>query len=967
MRLRYAIPGFLLLFLLPLSLRAQTMVPGQTLYGTVNWTSSMNPIVVTGDITIADGATLTIGPGCDVRFQENSDDTHWGWDIIRSEIIVYGTLNISGTPSDLVILTSTGTGAQGWFGIIFSDNTAAGTIQYCNIDHSVYGINFTACDGPLYGGTAPVVSNCMINDVSVGMLFDDDSSPSITSSTIINAAIGFECMSSSAPAITGCNVAFLTGASKMAVYATEGAKPTFTGCAFASGSVDLDMNSDVVMRDSTIADTVSGIIGHETRNVGGSKILSACSMKVNNCNVIGLGDKGEGIVWDDNLNMLTVEYSRIGGFIKNVSPKWGSVDAEAGILHMIGPRFSSPYYGTCTGGDDVFLIDSNVNFYGIGAHVGMTVYNDTDGSSGTVVDIISIPPIPPTFNTLRTSGMSSGTNNPGDIYHFMPQTAYNNIDMGDLGAPDPYRSWPPGHVPSVGENEFYGVQDPSCLFNIEMETSSPTPPSLYQLEVWAEGNWWVTTNGTVINRYIWDHAENIYLGAVHYTPHRTPDEKRTYSISGTIEDAIGDAVAGVRVSVDISVQFPGHTVLAAITDEDGYYTIYGLLPSATPYSVVPQRLGYTFTPPSKTVIISALNPSDVTGQDFTTTLPAPVITSVSRKDGADGADYGLPGRTNWGIDSATTDIVVTGINFRQTPAIFLRGPLPSSSDTACSNISFVTATNLTATVPAGMAIGDYAVRVVNPDGQDDIWGDASTPGFTIVPPRPPQVFSISPNPIDNGYSGFLTVTGRNFIVGCGVTIDGYTWSALTPAGDGTGLLLSYTPGALGVGTWAVVVTNPGGQVSNHNVTLMVIGAVPTATPTPTPTPIPTPPPAAFPRLQLSTNASTYHLGDVLSLGVELWPGTTLMNNLVDPYIAVRIPTGSMYFLANGRWNSSAVPIFEGLFIGAHSSFGIGSFTLGPELPRGGYTFYGVLNKPGKSVLNGANWLSPLNSRSFTIE
>jgi len=965
MRLRYVIPAFFLMFLLPLSLEAQTMVPGQTLYGTVNWTPSMNPIVVTGDITIDDSATLTIGPGCDVRFQENSDDTHWGWDTQRSEIIVYGTLNISGTPSDLVILTSTGTGAQGWFGIIFSDNTATGAIQYCNIDHSVYGINFTACDGPLYGGTAPVVSNCMINDVSVGMLFDNDSSPSITTSTIINASIGFECMADSAPAITNCNVAFLTGTSKMAVYATEGAQPTFTGCAFASGSVDLDLYCNVTMRDTSIADTVNGIIGHETRNVGGNKILSSCSMKVDNCNVIGLGDKGEGIVWDDNLNMLTVEYSRIGGFIKNVSPKWGSQDDEAGIFHMIGPRFLAPYYGYCSGGDDVFLIDSNVNFYGIGAHVGMTVYNDTDGSSGTVVDIISIPAIPPTFNTLQTSGMSSGTNDLGDIYHFTPQTDYNNIDMGDLGAPDPYRSWPPGHVPSVGQNEFYGVQDPSCLFNIEMETSSPTPPSLYQLEVWAEGNWWVTTNGTVISRYIWDHAENIYLGAVHYTPHRTPDEKRTYSVSGTIEDSIGDPVAGVRVSVDISVQFPGHTVLAAITDEDGYYTIYGLLPSATPYSVVPRKLGYTFTPPSRTVTINP--PSDITGQDFTTALPAPVITSVSRKDGADGADYGLPGRTNWGIDSATTDIVVTGINFRQTPAIFLRGPLPSSSDTACSNTTFVTATNLTATVPAGMAIGDYAVRVVNPDGQEDIWGDASAPGFTIVPPPPPQVFSISPNPIDNGYSGSLTVTGRYFIVGCSATIGGYTWSSLTPAGDGTSLLLSYTPGALGVGTWAVVVTNPGGQVSNHNVTLTVIGAVSTRTPTPRPTPTPTPLPAAFPRLQLSTNASTYHLGDVLSLRVELWPGTTMMNNLVDPYVAVRTPAGSRYFLANGRWTSSAVPIYKGLVIGAYSSFGIGSFTLGPKLPSGSYTLYGVLNKPGKSVLNSANWLSPLNSRSFTIE
>lgn len=976
-RLRYVVSISFLLLAIPISLTAQTTIPGQTLYGTVNWTSSMNPILVTGDITIDDNATLNIGPGCDVRFQEYSDDTHWGWDITRSEIIVYGTLNVNGTAPGLVVLTSTGTKPEGWFGIIFSGDSASGTIQYANIDHSVFGINFTALDTML----ATSATDCLIHDVGMGMYFDNSSSPAVADCTVINAEIAFGCWGwDTAPAIVNCNTSGLTGRA-MAVYATEGTQPVFTGCAFSSGSVDLDWSADAVLIDTTIADAVNGIIGREFREFAGFKFPSDCSLTVNNCNVIGTGNKGNGIAWDDNLNILTVEYSRIGGFLRNVYPRWGSIDPKAGIVHVVGPRFVTPCYGTCTGGDDVFLIDSGVNFYSIGARIGMTVYNDTDGSSGTVVDVISIPSSPITYNTLQTSGMSSGTNDAGDIYHFLPLASYNNIDMGDLGTPNPYRYWPPGHVPSVGQNEFYGAQAPAVppVVNFELEAGSQDPPSLYQLEVWAEGCWWVTDNDAVIDRYILDYEENHNVGKVHYIPHRTPDEKRTYSVSGAIEDSLGDPVEGVRVSVDISAQFPGHTVLAATTDASGYYTIYGLLPSATSYTVVPQKLGYTFTPPSRTVIIDAANPSDVTGQDFVAVLPAPVITSASRADGADGGDYGLPGRTNWGIEGQTTEIVVTGINFRETPSLFLRGPFPGSNDTACSNVEFVSSTKLTAVVSAGMEVGDYAVKVVNPDGQEYVWGDAGTPGFTIVPPPPPQVTNVSPNPINNGYSGTLSITGRNFVAGCSVGIDGCTWSSLTPENDGTSLIVSYQPLAISVGTWPVIVTNPDGQTSNDNVTLRVLGAVPTPTPTRTPTPPPTPTPTPtpipptptpipkYPRIQPHTNAASYLKGDSISLSVEMWPDAgNAFNNLGDLYIAVRPPAGGLLFLSNGRWQKSPAALYRKLVIGAHSTVPLGSFKIGRSFPTGAYTLYGVLTLPGGSVFNPVQWRSGLGSSTFTV-
>jgi len=391
---------------------------------------------------------------------------------------------------------------------------------------------------------------------------------------------------------------------------------------------------------------------------------------------------------------------------------------------------------------------------------------------------------------------------------------------------------------------------------------------------------------------------------------------------------------------------------------------------------VPQKLGYTFIPSSITVTIEVANPSDITGQDFLAVLPAPIITSVSREDGEDGGDYGLPGRTNWGIEDEVTAIVVSGINFRQTPAIFLQGPLPLTDDTACSDITFVSMTRLTATVSAGMEAGDYAVKVVNPDGQECVWGDAAPPGFTIVPPPPPQVFNISPNPINDGYSGNLSVTGQDFIAGCSLSIDGAVWTSLTPENDGTSLRISYQPGAISVGTWPVIVTNPGGQESNDNVTLSVIGAVPTPTPTATYTPQPTPLPTStptptpipkYPRIQPFTDAANYVRGDTIELGVEMWPDSQdVFNNVGDLYIAALPPGGSLLFLSNGRWQKSPKALYKNLVIGVHSTIPLGNFKIGQSFPRGIYTLYGVLTVSGKSALNPVNWRSGLGSSTFIV-
>lgn len=1050
-----------LMSVIPCVSPAATTISGRTLYGPANaWNSSMNPIIVTGDITIDKNATLTINPGCEVRFQENGDDTHWGWDILRSEIIVYGELNIAGTPAEPVTLTSTGVGPQGWFGIIFSDETGTGTIQYCSINHSVYGVNVTACSA----ATPPTISNCLIYDVTTGFMFDNSSMPSVTDCTILSASEGFRCQGYSEPSVENCNIAEMNGL-KRAVYATESSTAIFRGCAFSSGSIDADRLSAIALLDTTVSDTAAGIVGHESKQVGSALTLSLCAMYVSNCNIIGLGDGGNGIDWDDNLETITVEYSRIGGFKSNVMARMGD---PIGFPHPRGPGFSPPYpvRGICTGGsntalqdkytdfgevgeligqqvynetdssagivtglgtttypDDtlliaggmsggatndrgdyyyvvpltiirgfcsdnggnIYVIDRDVDFREQGAYPGMLVYNDIKGSSGLVDGIIT------TVNsndTLVTTGMSGGlTNDDGDLYHFAPLYVpgangdYNNIDLGDLltDPANPFRKWPNGYVPSVGQNEFYGVQDPKCMFNIEMEDKIIWT---YLLEVWAEGNWWVTTDDAAITRYNWDYYDYVppsVLGGAHYLPHRAPDEKRTYSVSGRIVDGLNQPLGGVRVYADISVQFPGHTVLADITNLNGYYTIYGLLPHLTAYSVIPQKLGCSFNPPLRSVTIDPTNPSDTIVGDFTATLPPPHVGNAGRSDGKDGEEYGLPGRTNWAVRAEITTITVMGTDFRETPSVYLRGPYTPGSDgldTACSNVVWGTSTSLTAVVPAGMGIGDYYVVVKNPDGQEsNPWDKAmGIPGFTIVPALRPWVTGIGPNPIYSTYASDLTVSGRNFQAGCNLVIGGHTWAGLTPTEAGTVVTVSYAPGTLSGGTYTVTVTNPDGQSSNTDVTLTVNAVPPTVTPAPTapptqtpiqPTPTPTP---KYPRIQPSTNAASYNRGDYFSLSIELWPDSgDMFNNLVDVYLAMGTPDGHLLFLSKGQWKTSTRAFYSGAVIGTHCSFNVGSYKLSPKSAPGIYTIYGVLNTPKTSVYKSGNWRSSLASTTFFVQ
>jgi hypothetical protein len=158
-----------------------TTVPSETIYTNTTWTSASSPYVLTGNLIVNSGVTLTIEPGVTVNFGPY-------------QITVNGILNAQGTSANKIVLSSDNDSdeqidftAQADYGCIV-DNAIISSVPIVVGGGSPQISNnyFISTPTPLItvNGGSPLIENNVINLVSTDGIYVNYGSPTISSNLI---------------------------------------------------------------------------------------------------------------------------------------------------------------------------------------------------------------------------------------------------------------------------------------------------------------------------------------------------------------------------------------------------------------------------------------------------------------------------------------------------------------------------------------------------------------------------------------------------------------------------------------------------------------------------------------------------------------------------------------------------------------------------------------------------------------
>jgi hypothetical protein len=243
--------------------------------------------------------------------------------------------------------------------------------------------------------------------------------------------------------------------------------------------------------------------------------------------------------------------------------------------------------------------------------------------------------------------------------------------------------------------------------------------------------------------------------------------------------------------------------------------------------------------------VSVLNPDKSTSNSVTFTISGsvPNVTTLTPASAAAG--------------SQTLQLTITGTGFATTSVAQWNGTaIPTN---------FVSQTQLNATVSSSLlsVVGTAFVTVVNPGG--NITSGAT---FTVAGPT---LTTISPSSaVSGGASLTLTLTGTNFVIGSVASWNGTVLpTTIASATSATAQLSSNLLAT--AGTFAVIVTNPGGSVTAAQFFTLSAPAAPIITGV-----TPTSAIAGGPAFQLTVAGTGFVSGAVLQ-----WNGTSVATTFVS--------------------------------------------------------------------------------------
>lgn len=227
--------------------------------------------------------------------------------------------------------------------------------------------------------------------------------------------------------------------------------------------------------------------------------------------------------------------------------------------------------------------------------------------------------------------------------------------------------------------------------------------------------------------------------------------------------------------------------------------------SITASSTTSITVSINFGTTARTWSFQVTNPNSQQSNTVTLTVNAPpVITSFNPN----------PMTGSSGIQTLT----VNGTGFQSGAGLTLIAGYTGYSTTVTgANLTFVSATQLTAKINVGTTARTWALAIVNPDATPSNITTLSVTAGSAAP----AITSFSPNPMTGSASTqTLTINGTGFQSGTGLAmVAGYTGNTLVLSGTQiTSVSATQIQVQINVGTtarsWALGVVNPGGISSN---------------------------------------------------------------------------------------------------------------------------------------------------------
>jgi gliding motility-associated-like protein len=383
---------------------AQTTITAGTLTVNTTWTKAASPYIVTNNLMIAGGVSLTLQPGTVVKFEPNV------------QLIVAGELIANGNSNDSIYFLRN-SGSQNWAGITFSVGSAASSIssQYAYQSGSVFNYcairNVTSTNGAIYTvNTALYISNSTINQ---------------------NNANGIRF------AYSG----MFTNLDKVVIANSSISNNSFNGIQFDAYQLAGHLR---IINNTISNNTLSGIktdevgshVSHTYYIAGNSVIGNGQTGIETSCNGlqtiennlvynngIGIKTRGTGITSSNTFNTFTIQQNRVIGNINyGIQPQYATHNIQKNLVASNGGAIRLNENGT-------YVINNN-NFTGNSHFIDLPSFGSNDAPVDIKYNLVTRH-VSYTNSLINVSSVNSAqpdykiNNNKIDFNH-NPYLVYNN-------------------------------------------------------------------------------------------------------------------------------------------------------------------------------------------------------------------------------------------------------------------------------------------------------------------------------------------------------------------------------------------------------------------------------------------------------------------------------------------------------------------------------------------------------------